>query len=169
MLATQPNMNPPVITTGIGPHGHKIVYTQPPEGMSTTDTTPSDDNSTGSSGVFDAAPLAAPDVQHQYRTLLEAMAAAAHASDEEVGAAAVPAVATHSEPATNKENAIPVIPPSTPHNTSSSSSYVKAMIAKAKSNIKKLPPKLTLEETLIKLSTFVISSLYQIRADLIAL
>ena len=27
MLATWPNVNPPIIITGVGPHGHKIVYT----------------------------------------------------------------------------------------------------------------------------------------------
>jgi hypothetical protein len=154
MLATRPNVNPPVITTGVGPHGRKIVYTQPPEGMSSTDVTASDDDSAGSSGVFDVAPQTAPGTQHQYRTLLEAMVAAqAYTSNEEASAAEVPPVP--SEPVANQEN---VAPPSTPRDTSSSSSYAKAMIDKAKSNIKKLPPKPTLEETLIKLSTFVISS-----------
>jgi hypothetical protein len=158
MLATRPNVNPPVITTGVGPHGRKIVYTQPPDGMSSADSTASDNDFAGSSGIFDVALPAAPDPQRQYRTLLEAMAAAQAALNGEVGAEVLP-IAPHSEPAANKENTIPVIPPSTPYNTISSSSYAKAMIDKAKSNVKKLPPKPTLEETLIKLSTFVISSL----------
>jgi hypothetical protein len=63
-----------------------------------------------------------------------------------------PAIAP-GESAADKENA----PLSTPSNTSSL--YVKAMREKAKLNVKKLPPKPSLEETLLKLSTYVILSI----------
>ena len=152
MLATRPNMNPPVITTGVGPNGRKIIYPQPPEGI------PIDDTAGGpfaeSSGIFDVDP------QHQYRNLLEAMAAAEQANvaaaaqaNSAVAQPQAPADASHVEPPTNKENAAP---PLTPNNMFSSSSYMKALIEKAKSNVKKLPPKRTLEETLLKLSTYVV-------------
>ena len=137
MLTTWPNVNPPIIITGVGPHGHKIVYTQPPEGMSSTDITATNDDCPGSSGVFDVASQTAPGTQHQYQTLLEAMVAAqAYTSNEEASAAKGPPVP--SEPVANKEN---VVLPSTPCDTSLSSSYAKAMIDKAKSNIKKLDRK----------------------------
>jgi hypothetical protein len=65
-----------------------------------------------------------------------------------------PAIAP-GESAADKENA----PLSTPSNTHSSSLYAKAMREKAKSNVKKLPPKPSLEETLLKLSTYVVLSI----------
>ncbi|PPR07899.1 hypothetical protein CVT24_002830 [Panaeolus cyanescens] len=32
LLSSRPNQNPPAITTGVGPHGHRTVYYQAPEG-----------------------------------------------------------------------------------------------------------------------------------------
>ena len=152
MLATRPNVNPPVITTGVGPHGRRIVYTQPPDEVSANDVIVGESDSSQSSGVFDpASPHGAPNVQQQqYRTLLEAITAAQAAQSATQGVSATPRTGT----VVNKEN---IIPPSMPQNVLS---YVKAIIDKAKSNVKKLPPKPTLEETLIKLSTFVISLQY---------
>ena len=136
MLATCPNMNPPVITTGVGPHGRKIIYTQPPEGGLTDNDAADGILSTTSSGVFDEEAHAAPAIQHQYRNLLEAMAAVAQVGNADTQPQA-PADPPHMEPLADKEN---TVPPSTPSNTFSSSSYAKAMIEKAKSNVKKLPP-----------------------------
>src|SRR6202040_466858 len=66
ILATRPNMNPPVITTGVGPNGRKIIYLQPPEHS------PINHDTEGSpfaefSGVFDVDPW------YQYQNLLEAI------------------------------------------------------------------------------------------------
>jgi len=155
MLATCPNVNPPAIATGVGPNRRKIVYTQPPEGLTTDDDTTCGVSSAESSGIFGADSQAAPDTQHQYRTLLEVMAAATAAqANSAIAQPRAPTVAPV-ESAADKENAAP----STPSNTFSSSSYAKAMIEKAKSNVKKLPPKPSLEETLLKLSTYVVLSI----------
>jgi hypothetical protein len=67
----------------------------------------------------------------------QANVAAAAQANSAVAQPQAPADAPHMEPPTNKENAAP---PLTLNNIFSSSSYTKALIEKAKSNVKKLPP-----------------------------
>jgi hypothetical protein len=141
MLASRPNVNPPAITTGVGPHGRNTVFIQPPEGVSNESSADDDGSVTGDDTTF-----------QQYRTLLDALN---NAPKPTVPAArplspahSPPNSPTHSQPANDKEN----VPPSTPRNAASS--LAKTLLDKAKSTIRKAPPKPTLEESLIRISRF---------------
>jgi len=81
--------------------------------------------------------------QHQYRTFMDIIEAAPPPPVQ-------PLRCTHSS--AEKEN---IQPPATPNTTGS---MAKAFMDKVKLNIKKLPPKLSLEEALVNLSWYVFSN-----------
>jgi hypothetical protein len=148
MLSARPNINPPIITTGVGPQGRHSIYLQPPEGgiHQFEDTHPA--QAQPFSDVNANLELSEEQRQRQYCTFIDVINAANAAQ-----VAPPPPVQQliHSHSSAEIEN----IPPATPKNTAAS--MAKVLMDKAKSNIKKLPPKASLEETLVKLSQYVFS------------
>ena len=153
MLSARPNINPPIITTGVGPQGRHAIYLQPPEGGIPRSEDGQRHPAQAFSDINTNLELSEEQRQYQYSTLMEAIEAA-NAMEAAKAAEAVNAppvqqlVRTRSS--AEKEN---VQPPTTPKNTAAS--MAKVLMDKAKSNIKKLPPKPSLEETLVKLSRYV--------------
>ena len=153
MLSARPNINPPIVTTGVGPQGRHAIYLQPPEGGIPE----SEDGGPGPAQLFSDANvnlgLSEEQRQQQYRTFMDVIEAAnaAQAFPPPPPPPPPPPVQqllrTHSS--AEKEN---IQPPATPN---TAGSMAKALMDKAKSNIKKLPPKPSLEETLVKLSRYV--------------
>jgi hypothetical protein len=146
MLSARPNINPPIVTTGVGPQGRHAIYLQPPEGGIPQ----FEDGGPGLAQPFSATnanlELSEEQRQHQYCTFMDIIEAA-NAAQAPPPQPVPQLLRTHSS--TEKEN---IQPPTTPNTTGS---MAKALMDKAKSNIKKLPLKPSLEETLVKLSWYV--------------
>ena len=146
MLSARPNINPPIITTGVGPQGRHAIYLQPPEGSIPQ----FEDGVPGPAQPFSDAnvnlELSEERRQDQYRTFMDVIEAA-NATQAPPPPPVQQLIRTHSS--AEKEN---VQPPATPN---TAGSMARALMDKAKSNIKKLPPKPSLEETLVKLSRYV--------------
>ena len=131
MLATRPNAIPPAVTTGCGPNGRKTIYYQAPEVGA-----PAPEADTNADGR-----------NPQYRTMLDAIEAA-KAAQHVANPVTEPLLATSSmDTVADKENR----PPMTPKPTSTAS-MAKALVDKVKSNVKKVAPRPSLEDMLIKLS-----------------
>lgn len=135
MLTLRPNVNPPALTTGVGPHGQNTVYIQPPEGVS-------DETSVSNGDDSDDNNIAV--CHQQYHTLLDALN---HAPRE-----VAPIKRLLSPPSSQSTNDRENAPPATPRNTASLStndkenappatprnaalSLAKALLDKARSSI----------------------------------
>jgi predicted small lipoprotein YifL len=174
ILAARPNVVPIAITTGVGPCGRKTVFYQPPDNFNT------DSESAGqqtTNVVFED-----PVQRHQFSNLLEALVAAgavppSDASPNSCAAFQVPSqLHMHSR---NSSSPGPIIPGSLISPSSSGPNTYKENIAtptsqgtkkkaqktsqlslalelleKARSSIKKIPPKPMLEETLIQVQRY---------------
>jgi hypothetical protein len=147
MLSARPNINPPIVTTGVGPQGCHAIYLQPPEGGIPQ----FKDGGPGPVQPFSNAnvnlELSDEQRQQQYRTLMDVIEAANAAQALPPPPPVQQLLRTYSS--AEKEN---IQPPATP---GTAGSMAKALMDKAKSNIKKLPPKPSLEKTLVKLSQYV--------------
>jgi hypothetical protein len=129
MLATRPNTIPPAVTTGCGPNGRKTVYYQAPE-------------------VGAPAPEADVKSRNQQYCMLLDVIEAAKAAQQGSNPATEPLSATSSaDMVADKENQ----PPMTPK-PAYTASMAKVLVDKAMSNVKKVAPRPSLEDTLIKLS-----------------
>lgn len=149
LLATKPNAIPPVITTGVGPAGRKVRFFQAPDGTTM------------------ASQSESADVQHGYATMLEVLASAQRAAaaagqplshsapgDEEFGGGA-----DMDDVATSAPRGAVLAPVRNTHTTpkaNAAAAAAKLLVEKAKSTIKKIPPKASLEDTLMKLSKCVV-------------
>lgn len=171
ILAARPNVNPIAITTGVGPQGRKTVYYQAPDSY---EGLPADQSTTDNENIAESR-----EWKHQYNNLLEAIAAASACTDplstssesfeghsvtetqlststivEPICSSSVQA-ATHSGiSGANKENAAPS---TTSQRSQKAKSRASELLEQARLSIKRIPPKPTLEETLVQVQRYDLS------------
>ena len=134
LWATHPNVNPPAITTAVGPHGRSTLYIQPL------------DNSNINPALRDP-PV---NFSHSFstnttNTLLQAPLPALFTQSNTLPS--TPTSHSSSQPRMGNENETPSV--------SHPKSYLDEALAKAHTSIKKIPPKWSYEDCIIELQEYI--------------
>jgi hypothetical protein len=130
IFASRPNVTPIVITTGLGPHGRKTVWYQPP-----------DDELPHASGPLPPfTPIRSP-----------SRAFGTDVTPAIVNQIAAAPISTPVPPATFPDNSVAPPPSSSGQCAPKSSAISREAIEKARSYIEKVPQKRTLLDTLIEI------------------
>jgi hypothetical protein len=135
LWATRPNVNPPAITTGVGPHGRSTLYIQPLDDCNIDpalrDPPVNFSRSFGTNTTNTVPQASLPIPFTQSNTL-----------------PSTPASRSSVESGTSNEN-------ETPSATPRPKSYLDEALAKARASIKKIPQKWSFEDRIIELQEYV--------------